>query len=197
MGRLTRKTVESDSARTFTSPPYWTALRSRLLTTCRNMSGSVTSPVPPKTSVWIRPASREPPSSMMSTSSCTMSATFTAERLGWNSRESKRESVRSASTNRRTVDVHSPGIPVERVVPHLLQEPPAGKSHAIVWHQVVKQVKLPRCQIDLTPLHSQHACFPRHQLPRVERLGHQDHQGRPLLFYQTHRSLSSYCANKI
>src|SRR5665811_2361331 len=42
------------------------------------------------------------------------------------------------------MDVHSPGIPVERVVPHLLQEPPAGKSHAIVWHQVVKQVKLPR-----------------------------------------------------
>src|SRR5680860_857279 len=95
------------------------------------------------------------------------------------------------------MDVHSPGIPVERVVPHLLQEPPAGKSHAIVWHQVVKQVKLPRCRIDLTPLHMQHACFPRHQLPRVERLGHQDHQGRPLLFYQTHRSLSSYCANKI
>src|SRR5660398_263379 len=49
------------------------------------------------------------------------------------------------------MDVHSPGIPVERVVPHLLQEPPAGKSHAIVWHQVVKQVKLPRCRIDLTP----------------------------------------------
>src|SRR5680860_1098851 len=79
--------------------PYWTALRSRLLTTCRNMSGSVTSPVPPKTSVWIRSASREPSSSMMSTSSCTLSATFTAERLGWNSRESKHDSVRSASTN--------------------------------------------------------------------------------------------------
>src|SRR5660398_224203 len=68
------------------------------------------------------------------------------------------------------MDVHSPGIPVERVVPHLLQEPPAGKSHAIVWHQVVKQVKLPRCRIDLTPLHSQHACFPRHQLPGLNGL---------------------------